>query len=131
MTRRNQIKLLAAAVLVATAATFTGSASAASRPAATVKVASSSLGRIIVDSHGRTLYLRTRDRGHTSSCFAACAHNWPPFTTRGKPRAIAGARRALLGTTRRKDGRIQVTYHGHRSISSPATGGRARRAARA
>ncbi len=113
MTRRNHIKLLAASVLVVTAAAFTGAASAASRPAAAVKVASSSLGRIIVDSHGRTLYLRTRDRGHTSTCSGACARNWPPFTTRGKPRAISGARRALLGTTRRKDGRIQVTYHGH------------------
>src|SRR4029453_11752887 len=70
-------------------------------------------GRILVDSHGRTLYLSTHDKRRASSCYGTCARNWPPFTTHGKPRAISGARSALLGTTRRKDGRIQVTYHAH------------------
>jgi predicted lipoprotein with Yx(FWY)xxD motif len=48
-----------------------------------------------------------------STCYGACAANWPPLIASGKPRARAGAKRALLGRTRRMDGRWQVTYNGH------------------
>ena len=75
-------------------------------------VSSSRFGRILVDGSGRTLYLFTRDRGR-SRCYGACARAWPPFLTRGRPRARAGARPGLLGTTRRRDGTRQVTYRGH------------------
>ncbi|HEX7311096.1 MAG TPA: hypothetical protein VF232_07940 [Gaiellaceae bacterium] len=112
MTRLTHFTLLAIAVLVLVVA-FAAEAGAASGRGAAVKVAQRSLGRILVDSHGRTLYLSTHDKRRVSSCNGACARNWPPFTTHGKPRAISGARSALLGTTRRKDGRIQVTYHAH------------------
>jgi predicted lipoprotein with Yx(FWY)xxD motif len=93
-----------------------GIASAASSSTGTgakVAVASSNLGQILVDSHGRTLYLFARDKNHKSTCYGLCAGYWPALTTKGKPKAINGARRALLGTTRRKDGRMQVTYRGH------------------
>jgi predicted lipoprotein with Yx(FWY)xxD motif len=71
-------------------------------------------GRILVDGRGRALYLFTRDRGRPESrCFGACATAWPPFHTRGQPRAGTGAQRSLLGTTRRRNGRTQVTYRGH------------------
>jgi predicted lipoprotein with Yx(FWY)xxD motif len=68
---------------------------------------------ILADSHGRTLYLFAHDKGRTSRCYGACAAYWPPLITKGKPTAGRGARKSLLGTTRRKDGRRQVTYHGH------------------
>src|ERR1700751_266486 len=80
---------------------------------AKVGVASSKLGRILVDGRGRTLYLLAKDRNGKSSCYGPCAGYWPAWTTKGKPQASGGAREALLGTTRRKDGRLQVTYHGH------------------
>jgi predicted lipoprotein with Yx(FWY)xxD motif len=80
---------------------------------AKVSVANSKLGRILVDSRGRTLYLFAKDRHGKSSCSGPCAGYWPALTTRGKPKAINGARKALLGTTRRSDGRLQVTYRGH------------------
>src|SRR5512132_1508574 len=80
---------------------------------ATVKVAPSSLGRILVDAHGKTLYLWAHDKGRTSTCNAQCARYWPPLVTRGRPTAGAGARARLLGTSRRTDGRSQVTYGGH------------------
>ncbi len=90
------------------------SASSSSTSAATkVGTASSNLGRILVDRHGRALYLFAKDRHGKSTCAGLCAGYWPALTTRGKPRAISGARKALLGTTRRKDGRLQVTYRGH------------------
>ena len=90
------------------------SASSSSTSAATkVGTASSNLGRILVDRHGRALYLFAKDRRGKSTCSGLCAGYWPALTTKGKPRAISGARKALLGTTRRKDGRMQVTYRGH------------------
>jgi predicted lipoprotein with Yx(FWY)xxD motif len=91
-------------------------ASASPRSAGTgakVGVASSTLGRILVDSRGRTLYLFAKDRNGKSSCSGLCAGYWPALTTKGKPKAIKGARKALLGTARRSDGRLQVTYRGH------------------
>jgi len=113
MTRLAHFTVLATAVLVLVAVVFTAEAGAASGRGAALKVAQGSLGRILVDSNGRTLYLFTHDKQRSSTCNGSCARNWPPFTTRGKPRAISGARTGLLRTARRKDGRIQVTYHGH------------------
>lgn len=81
--------------------------------AAKVGTANSNLGRILVDRHGRTLYLFAEDRHGKSSCSGLCAGYWPALTTKGKPIAISGAHKALLGTTRRKDGHLQVTYRGH------------------
>jgi predicted lipoprotein with Yx(FWY)xxD motif len=80
---------------------------------ATVAIATSPLGRILVDNRGITLYDFPKDRGTTSSCYGACAALWPPLTTNGKPVAGRGARASLLGTTKRKDGKLEVTYNGH------------------
>jgi len=94
-----------------------GSAVAASAPtriaAASVGVASTPLGRVVVDSKGRTLYLFEKDRNRRSACYGQCATFWPPLLTHGKPVARAGARQILLGTTRRANGSQQVTYAGH------------------
>jgi predicted lipoprotein with Yx(FWY)xxD motif len=85
----------------------------ASTKTATVRVANSRLGRILVDSTGRTLYLFKGDVGTRSKCFGACAIAWPPLRTGGKPAVRSGARAALVGTTKRSDGARQVTYNGH------------------
>lgn len=81
--------------------------------AATVGVASTGLGNVLVDSQGRTLYLFAKDQGTTSACTGACAAAWPPLRVSGKPLAGGGAKAALLGTTKRSDGKPQVTYNGH------------------
>jgi predicted lipoprotein with Yx(FWY)xxD motif len=81
--------------------------------AATVNIRSTSLGKILVDSQGRTLYLFEKDTGTKSSCSGACASAWPPFTTSGKPKAGSGATASLVGTTTRSDGTDEVTYNGH------------------
>jgi predicted lipoprotein with Yx(FWY)xxD motif len=95
------------------AAVLTAGAGAAIHRGAVVKLGQRDLGRILVDSHGRTLYLWAHDRRRVSTCYGGCARYWPALVTRGKPRATSGARSALLGTSRRRDGRLQVTYHGH------------------
>jgi predicted lipoprotein with Yx(FWY)xxD motif len=71
------------------------------------------LGSIIVDSEGSTLYDFHKDKGTTSACYGGCAGVWPPLTTSGAPRAMSGAEASKLGTTKRSDGTVQVTYAGH------------------
>jgi predicted lipoprotein with Yx(FWY)xxD motif len=89
-------------------------ASAASgNGAAAVGLRNTPLGRIAVDGTGRTLYLFEKDKNRRSACHGQCATYWPPLLTNGKPAARAGAKQALLGTTRRADGSKQVTYGGH------------------
>jgi len=83
------------------------------RTGAKVAVRGTRFGRILVDGRGHALYLFTADRTPQSRCDGACAAAWPPFLTKGSPRAGRGARARLLGTTRRADGKRQVTYRGH------------------
>jgi predicted lipoprotein with Yx(FWY)xxD motif len=71
------------------------------------------LGKVIVDSKGMTLYDFHKDKGTTSACYGECAVAWPPLLTSGQPKAQGGAEQSLLGTTKRKDGTLQVTYNGH------------------
>ncbi|HVD37347.1 MAG TPA: hypothetical protein VNC15_00785 [Solirubrobacterales bacterium] len=70
------------------------------------------LGTILVDSKGRTLYDFHKDKGSTSACYGACAGAWPPLLTEGNPQAQGPADRSMLGTAKRKDGTLQVTYNG-------------------
>jgi predicted lipoprotein with Yx(FWY)xxD motif len=70
------------------------------------------LGTVLVDSQGLTLYDFHKDKGSTSSCYGACAAAWPPLLTEGNPQAQGPADRSMLGTTKRKDGTVQVTYNG-------------------
>lgn len=80
---------------------------------ATVDVANTDLGNILVDSQGRTLYLFLADQGTTSECSGECANDWPPVEVSGSPTAGNGADASMLGTTARSDGKTQVTYNGH------------------
>jgi predicted lipoprotein with Yx(FWY)xxD motif len=97
-----------AAVLIPTSLAVTSKGSGA-----TVSVRQSTLGRILVDARGHTLYLFEKDTRGRSSCSGACAAGWPPLIVSGKPRAGAGASAARLGRTKRADGRWQVTYNHH------------------
>ncbi|HEY7454927.1 MAG TPA: hypothetical protein VH683_10195 [Thermoleophilaceae bacterium] len=71
------------------------------------------LGKVLVDSNGRTAYLFEKDTGPKSTCSGACASDWPPVTTKGKPTVGEGVTASLLGATKRADGSTQVTYDGH------------------
>ncbi len=71
------------------------------------------VGTVLVDSEGMTVYLFTPDKGTESTCYGGCEAAWPPVVAEGKPTAGEGATSSALGTTKRKDGTMQVTYEGH------------------
>ena len=82
--------------------------------AATIGVETSgSLGKILDDSQGRTIYLFEKDTGATSTCSGECAVDWPPVTANDKPTVGNGLTASKVGTTKRSDGSRQVTYNGH------------------
>jgi predicted lipoprotein with Yx(FWY)xxD motif len=85
----------------------------ASGRTATVGVANSGLGKILVDSQGRTLYLFKQDTGTKSTCSGECASDWPPLRTNDKPTVGRGLTASKVGTTPRSDGKAEVTYNGH------------------
>ena len=94
--------------------TATTAASGATAGIATVSVAKSSLGSILVAGpKQRTVYLFAADKGPMSMCSGACAEVWPPVITTASPKAAGGANTADLGTITRSDGTKQVTYKGH------------------
>lgn len=87
-------------------------APSASAAMAEIKVADSKLGKILTDGKGMTLYIFTKDTPNTSTCYDACAKNWPPLLSDAKPTLGDGVDGALIGTTQRKEGTSQVTYNG-------------------
>jgi predicted lipoprotein with Yx(FWY)xxD motif len=86
---------------------------AARASGAVVSTAKTSLGTILVNSSGRTLYLFGKDKNGKSACTGKCAAFWPPLIAKGKPRVAGGAKASLIGTIKRADGRLQVTYNHH------------------
>ena len=127
MTRGRSISFLAGAAVIPITALAIGcgdngggNATAAapppkktSPPSATVKVANTHLGKILVDSKGRTLYLFTKDSQNQSACSGMCATFWPPLQAGANPAVGRGLTASLIGTIKRSDGTSQVTYHGH------------------
>jgi predicted lipoprotein with Yx(FWY)xxD motif len=100
----------------ALAVVFTGVALAAPTVSPlTVKISSSALGTpVVVSPKGLTLYHYARDTKGTIRCGAACAFVFPPLVVPEgvKPVAGPGVSAAKLGTVKRPDGRVQVTYNG-------------------
>ncbi len=115
------IPLATVSVLVAAGcgSSYSSSSKTTSGPPATggksvaVDLSTTKAGKVLVGPDGRTLYLFEKDTGSSSNCSGACAANWPPLTTTGKPSAGSGVQASMLGTTMRSDGKEQVTYNGH------------------
>lgn len=80
---------------------------------ASVSLRATKLGRVLVNPRGHTLYLFVKDKKAKSACGGRCAKFWPPLLTRGRPIGGPGVRSSLLGTTRRSNGGLQVTYNKH------------------
>jgi predicted lipoprotein with Yx(FWY)xxD motif len=74
---------------------------------------SENMGILLYDLSGHTLYTFEKDKGGASTCYGACAKTWPPALTEDKAKAGGAASQKLVGTTKRKDGTVQLTYAGH------------------
>jgi predicted lipoprotein with Yx(FWY)xxD motif len=113
-TRSNNYLLLA--LLVAATSLFLATAMADSASAGggkRIKTGSTRFGTILQDARARSLYLFTKEGGSSSKCYGACAREWPPVLTANDPVATGAVKQGKLGTTRRRSGKLQVTYNGH------------------
>jgi predicted lipoprotein with Yx(FWY)xxD motif len=78
-----------------------------------LRVSRTAYGRALTDRRGFALYRFTHDRSTPSTCYGPCAVAWPPYIVSKPPSAVGvGAHGGLLGSVRRQDGRLQVTYAG-------------------
>src|ERR1700752_548208 len=109
------IALAAAGVATAAAVTHQSSHSlaAGSASAGRVTLHQTKVGKVLATSSGRTLYLFMKDKNGRSSCYGQCAGYWTPLMQTGKLSAGAGVKAGLLSTTKRRNGKRQVTYKGH------------------
>ena len=109
--------LALAAAGVATAAAVTHRSShglaASNATAGRVTLHKTKLGKVLATSSGRTLYLFMKDKHGKSACNGQCATYWPPLLKKGALSAGPGVKAKLLGTTKRKNGKLQVKYNGH------------------
>ena len=87
-----------------------GSPAGSGSAGATVGVAKSAVGEILVSAGSRALYRTSAGAG----CTGTCAKTWLPLViaAHSKPVAGSGVHASLLGTVKRADGRMQVTYRG-------------------
>jgi predicted lipoprotein with Yx(FWY)xxD motif len=104
---------LASAIAVA-AALPTSALAGGSRVIVKVgKLADQSHTSVLVNKFGRTLYMSAGDQHRRSNCYGDCTAVWKPVMATGPVVAGSGANKKLLGTTRRKNGKRQVTYNHH------------------
>jgi predicted lipoprotein with Yx(FWY)xxD motif len=113
--------MLAAILLLLTfgTAAFGGASASLSDTATLTKatgtriiVSGSQFGPMLYDSRKQAIYVFARDAKNKSNCYGDCAKLWPPVYTKATPRAGKDVKAPLLGTTKRKNGRLQVTYAG-------------------
>jgi len=90
-------------------------ARAAAAGPARIQLRRTSLGEVLVDGRGFTVYAFSRDGKRKDQCVMTrgCTGVWPVIRTHGAPRAGRGVKRSLLGTIRISGGATQVTYAGH------------------
>jgi len=111
--RTARLRFVGTVVVVAPVAGLVASAQAAPGAAARLSVRSTEYGKALFGPSGKVVYVFGADRASVSRCYGVCAAAWPPLLTSAKPVAGPGVEAKLLGTTKRKDGRLQVTYNGH------------------
>jgi predicted lipoprotein with Yx(FWY)xxD motif len=76
----------------------------------TITVGNSDFGTMLFDSSKQAIYVFENDPKGRTVCYGTCAEAWPPVLTDGQPRAGRGVKESLLGTVKRRDGSVQVTY---------------------
>ncbi len=98
--------------VAATTTTTAPKAKAAAPTGKAITTGKSEFGSMLFDTKKQAIYIFENDEKGKSNCYGECARAWPPVYTKGKPRARGGVKQSLLGTTKRRDGRLQVTYRG-------------------
>ena len=94
---------------VAASAEATESATATtSAGAVTVMTSDSSLGTILVDAEGKTLYAFLSDTAGESTCYDDCAAAWPALLAEGEITVGEGLDDSMFSTVARTDGGSQV-----------------------
>ncbi len=111
--RRFAVLGVAAAVGTAGFLAVGSIASSATGTNATLSLRTTKLGPVLVNSKGHTLYLFKKDRNDRSACNGMCPQFWPPLLSHGKASAGPGVKASMLGTTRRSNRSLQVTYNKH------------------
>ena len=109
------VSLLVAAGCGSSSSSDKGKTSSSSAKAsnAMVDLAKTGVGDVLTGPSGRTLYLFEKDTSPKSTCSGECANDWPPLMASGKPAAGSGIKASMLSTSKRSDGKEQVTYNGH------------------
>jgi predicted lipoprotein with Yx(FWY)xxD motif len=93
-------------------ATSSAPSSTAAQSGLTIGTRSTSIGTVLVNAQGKTLYWFAIDTSTTSKCTGACATYWPPVI--GTPKAASGSNLTMkFGTITRSGGQLQATYDGH------------------
>lgn len=110
--RGTRFTLPRVALIVLVAAAITTGALPATAASAPVQPASTSLGKVLVNSKGRTVYVFAADPKGKSTCRGACAAAWPPVIVSSKNVGKPDGGAARLGTITRSDGRLQLTVNG-------------------
>jgi predicted lipoprotein with Yx(FWY)xxD motif len=110
---KRKSRYVIAAVGVAVLAAATTAFAMTAPPSQVRSKKTAALGTILVDGKGHTLYLFMKDKRDKSLCSGACAVNWPPYLTTGKPKAGPGVKATWLRTIKRTNGKLQVTYNHH------------------
>ena len=77
-----------------------------------IVLADSEFGQMLFNADRQAIYIFENDPKGESVCYDECAEAWPPVYTDGKPQARDGVRASLLGTIKRRDGKVQATYAG-------------------
>jgi predicted lipoprotein with Yx(FWY)xxD motif len=95
----------------ATAATAPDAVAAPDVPVG-VQLDSSTLGSILTDQNGRTLYAFAKDKAGRSNCSGTCIATWPALTSATAPTVATGVDNSLLSTLHRTDNADQLVYAG-------------------
>jgi predicted lipoprotein with Yx(FWY)xxD motif len=74
---------------------------------------STTLGQILVDNRGYTLYMFMNDTANTSACDAACQTIWQPLESASLPKAGPGVDASLIGMGTLPTGGQVITYNQH------------------
>ncbi|HEY1777875.1 MAG TPA: hypothetical protein VGG41_17100 [Solirubrobacteraceae bacterium] len=107
------LAVAAATVFVVAAPFASGATSKATTASGSVKISTrtvAGLGKVLVSSTGRTLYMFVPDKQKKVTCVSTCAKIWPPVFG-SKAKATGGAKQSLIGSDKDPAGGRVITYH--------------------